>query len=386
MPVTRTVSESISSDTKIFGQLSTKTIDSDAYINFTTVSNNLSSNTNISKTSSQDISSVSKIVVNQVSLKLYESTDLINEIGTATNPIMFSSANAGDTTLHPDNPFLLYNDKDGTFDSVDAKNIQVEVLEMSIVEELVGVSDGTASQVFSVAYSPVIQNDSKNVVRVKVGVTEYTEVSTFTGSGNTDTVFLVDYVNGTITFGNGVNGNIPPNTDSIYVTYTPDTTTFGVEARDDGWLYIQSSDVDRHDRVILLSPELTTDTTHIQLHHVPIIPVSGVQGVYLKTDPNRLGTNYFTGGSYNNTTGIVILGIALPGGTTDVLVDYKYTIADDSELTFTSLGQDVIHSFTNPIPSKNAKKLNLAVVIPSGTSPTNGVKVKFRLRFYYTEY
>jgi len=334
----------------------------------------------------QDINSVSKIVVNQVNLQLFKNTDLVNEIGITTNPIIFSSANAGETTNHPDNPFLLYNDKDGTQNSVDAKNIQIEVLEMNIVDEQVGTSNGTASQIFTMGYSPVISNDAKNTVKVLVGTTLYTEVLTFSGVGNTETVFLVDYTNGTITFGNNVNGAIPPNTEDIFVTYTPQTTTFGIEARDDGWLYVQSTDVDRHDRVILLSPEIVIDTTHVQLYHVPIITTNGIQGIYLKNDPNRLGTNYFTSGSYNSTTGIVTLGTALPNGTTDVLVDYKYTIDDDSELTFTSLGQNVVHSFTNPIPSKNAKKINLAVVIPSGTSPTNGVKVKFRLRFYYTEY
>ena len=277
-------------------------------------------------TKSVNINSVSKIVVNQVSLQLFKNSDLINEIGITTNPIIFSSAIAGQTTNHPDNPFLLYNDKDGIHDSVDAKSIQIEVLEMNIVDELVGISNGTASQVFSLGYSPVISSDSKNTVKVLVGIIEYTEVFTFSGVGNTETVYLVDYTNGTITFGNGVNGIIPPNGDNIYVTYTPGTTTFGIEARDDGWLYVQSTDVDRHDRTVLLSSEIAVSTTQVQLHHIPIITTSGIQGIYLKTDPNRLGINYFTGGSYNSTTGVVTLGTALPGGTTDVLVDYKYTI------------------------------------------------------------
>lgn len=340
----------------------------------------------VKKTLDGSILSSAKIMVNPVQLKLFKSSDLVNEIGTASNPIVFDTPIAGETTLHPDNPFLLYNDKDGSLDSVDAKGVSVEVLEMQVADELVGASDGTADQEFSVAYPPVIQDDADNLVGVVVGVTAWTEVLSFAGYGNTDKVFVVNYTTGTVTFGNGVNGAIPTLGDNVYVTYSPNTTTFGVEARDDGWLGIQSADVDRHDRIILLNASDVLDTTHVQVTHLPIISTSGIQGVYLTSDPNRLATNYFTGGSYNDTTGVVTLGTALPSGTTSVLVDYTYTIADDAESGFTQLSRNVLHEFLNAIPSKNAKKINLQVVIPSGASPTNGVRVKFRLRLFYTEY
>lgn len=335
---------------------------------------------------SVDLFSDSRIVVNSVDLKLFKQSAPSVEVGTASNPIVFDSAIAGDTTLHPDNPFLLYNDKTGSQDSVDAKNIAFEVLEMSIVQEEVGTSDGLASQVFSVAYPPIMQGDSKNAIQVFVGVVEWFEVSTFAGASNTDEVFVVDYSNGTVTFGDGVNGAIPAFGDTIFVTYTPNTATFGVEAEDGAWLGVQSIDTVSNPRVVTLVQSSVLDLAHVSLTHVPLLSVGGVQGVYLTSDPNRLATNYFTGGSYNAASGLVTLGTALPFGTTVVLVDYTYTILADAELSFYQLGEDVIHQFTNPIPSKNAKKINFQVVIPAAASPTNGVRVKFRLRVYYTEY
>ena len=345
----------------------------------------INSDTTIFKTLGASIESSAKIRVNPVVLKLFKSTDLVNEVGTDANPLLFDPAEAGESTLHPDNPFLLYNDKDGAFDSVDAKNIGVEVFEMQLVDEHVGTSDGLANQVFSVAFPPVIAEDSNNPVQVLVGVTEWAEVDSFAGASNTDEVFVVDYELGTVTFGNGVNGAIPALGEEIYVTYSPATATFGIEARDDGWLGVQSTDVDANDRVVLLQPSSVLDTTHVQVAHVPLINTLGVQGVFLTSDPNRLATEYFAGGSYNDVTGVITLGTPLDPGVTEVLVDYTYTIADDSESLFTQLSRNVSHEFLNPIPSRNAKKINFQVVIPSGASPTNGVKVKFRLRITYTE-
>lgn len=334
----------------------------------------------------QTILSNTKVVVNRVELVLVKESAPSIEVGTDSNPLFFDNVIAGETTLHPDNPFLLYNDRTGSQDSVDAKNITVDILEMHIVDELVGTSDGTADQVFSVAFPPVIQGDLDNAVYVKVGVTSWTEVQSFAGAANTDEVFVVDYTNGTITFGNGVNGAIPANGELIYVTYSPNTATYGVEARDDGWFGVQSADVDRNDRTILLNPSDVIDTTQVQLVHIPLISVSAVQGIWLPDDPNRLGTNYFTGGSYNDVTGVVILGTVLPGGITQVLADYKYTIADDAESDFAQLSTNVTHTFDNPIPSRNAKKLNFHLVVPAGVSPTNGVHIKIRFRISYTEF
>ena len=378
----------ITSDSTVIASGITRTIrqiNSDTRIGFTTNSRTINSNCRVVITTPQSITSSAQILVNPVHLQIFTSADLINEIGTTANPIIFVSANAGQTTLHPSNPFLLYNDKDGSLDSTDAKSITLEVLEQQIVNELVGISNGGLSQIFTVAFSPIIQNDNENSVTVMVGSVIWTEVQSFVGYGNTDKVFIVNYTAGTITFGNGVNGMIPPNGQNIFVTYSPDTTTYGVEARDEGWLGVQSTDVVRNNQTLSLSLETATDSTHVQLSHTPLVSVGAITGIWLITDTHRFGTNYFTGGSYNALSGLVTLGTALPGGTIQVLVDYSYTISDDAESGFTQLGLHVQHTFTNPIPSKNAKKLNFQVVIPSGTSPTNGVKVKFRLRITYAE-
>ena len=388
MPVTHSGLITITSDTDILAvgtNRHQKTILSDAMIAFTTVTETLISNTIVVASTSQTILSDSKIIKNPVELVLVKESAPGTPVGTLTNPIEFDSAIAGQTNLHPDNPFLLYNDQDGSEDSVDAANIGVEILEMNIIDEILGSSDGSPSQVFNVAFPPIIKDDPDNTVKVKVGSAEWSEVDTFAGAGNSDEIFVVDYVNGTITFGNDVNGAIPPITEQIFCTYTPNITQFGVEARDDGWFGIQSTDVDRNDRIILLDPTTVIDTTHVQASHIPLIATLGVQGVWLITDPNRLGTNYFTSGSYDDETGIVILGTALPLGTTRVYMDYTYTIADDAEALFSQLSKNVRHTFANPIPSKNAKKLNFQLVIPVGVSPTNLVRIKIRLRFFYTE-
>jgi len=376
--------QTITSDTDVSGT-TTRTILSSTDIKNTTI-RTTTSNSQIKKIQTQSLTSDCRVRVNSVVLKMYKESDLVNEIGTTINPIIFYAGLAGQTTQHPNNPFLLYNDKDGTNNSTDAKSITVEVLEMSVVDELVGTSDGSINQVFNVAYPPIIQGDPINIVRVRVDADYWSEDTSFLGHSNTDTVFVVDYTLGTITFGNNISGMAPANGKNIYVTYSPNTTRFGKEARDDGWLGIQSADVDSHSRTVLLVPSSVIDSTHIQLFHIPLINSNAIQGVWLQSDPNRLSTNYFTGGSYNDSTGIVILGTSLPGSTTIVLVDYKYKIANDGELSFTQLSRYITHTFLNPIPSTNAKKLNLQVAIPANVSPTNGVRVKFRLRITYTEY
>lgn len=60
----------------------------------------------------------------------------------------------------------------------------------------------------------------------------------------------------------------------------------------------------------------STDTTHVDTIH----PINNVLGVFLRGDVERSGTNFFTGGSFAGQT--ITLGSALPGATTDVLIDY----------------------------------------------------------------
>jgi hypothetical protein len=61
----------------------------------------------------------------------------------------------------------------------------------------------------------------------------------------------------------------------------------------------------------------STNTTHVTVNHM----VRDVQGVWLATDPNHTGTNYFTGGTFAGQE--ITLGTPLPGATTNVEVVYS---------------------------------------------------------------
>lgn len=50
-----------------------------------------------------------------------------------------------------------------------------------------------------------------------------------------------------------------------------------------------------------------------------------ITGVFLQSDYAQSGTNYFTSGSFDATTGTITLGSALPGANTDVWVNYTFS-------------------------------------------------------------
>lgn len=52
--------------------------------------------------------------------------------------------------------------------------------------------------------------------------------------------------------------------------------------------------------------------------------IKSVSGVWAATDPTHVGTNYYTGGSFDAYTTEVKLGVALPGDNTNVLINYTY--------------------------------------------------------------
>ena len=80
----------------------------------------------------------------------------------------------------------------------------------------------------------------------------------------------------------------------------------------------------RSDLAIIDEQDTSSDTTHITLTNSCATGIT-ITGVYLTTDPNHAGTNYFTGGSFNSTTKVITLGSALPNANTSVLVQYGYT-------------------------------------------------------------
>ena len=299
------------------------------------------------------------------------------EIGVSGNPIVFTGVIAGVEYQHPNNPFYLWNDKGGINGSVDAKSITLSVLGLSITDELVGYSDGNPSQLFTVAYGPVIAGDAYNPVVIKVNGVIWTAVFNFDGSISSDTVYIFDYNAGTALFGDGLKGKIPTASSTIEATYTPDRTEFGAEVQEFAWLGVRSAGVVSNPVTVLLERQTSTDELHMGVAHTF---VTAITGVYLGTDSHRLGTNYYTGGTFNAATGYVTLGTALASPNVEVLVDYAYTIIDDAEAAFTQIGGTVTRMFQNPIPSNNAKLVSFRIVAPATVSPSGPLNLRFRIR------
>jgi len=302
------------------------------------------------------------------------------EIGTVSNPIVFTGVIAGEEFLHPSNPFYLWNDKLSVNGSVDARELTVKVLGLNLMDELVGTSNGTAGQSFTVAFPPVIQDDSQNPLIVKVNGVIWLLVNDLSTAGPADEVYEFDFTTGTVTFGDNINGKIPPTANVIEISYTPDTVEFGTEISEFDWLGIQSTGIISNPRSLGNERAIAIDTTHVAAAHTPIVTVTGV---FLNSDPGHFGTNYFTGGSFNAMTGIITLGTALPSADEVVLIEYQYTIKDDVEPGFTQIGKETSHTFLNPIPSNNAKRLYLRLVPPATTSPSGFMNLQFRLRIDY---
>jgi hypothetical protein len=302
------------------------------------------------------------------------------KIGTLSNPLIFTGVIAGQEYIYPNNPVFLWNDKGGIHNSFDANEITIEVLSMNIVDELVGYSNGNPNQTFIVGYPPVIAGDAQGPLVVKVNGVVWTYTLNIGGASGSDQVFAFDYTTGTVTFGDGVHGQIPNVGATIEISYSPDTLQYGTEIAEFNWLGVQSVGVQSNPVTMQLERQISADTTHVIVGHVPIVVVTGV---WLNSDPKRLGTNYYTGGSFDALLGILTLGTALPSANTTVLIDYQYTIKDDLESTYTQIGQGTKHTFTNPIPSNNAKRLNFRILAPATTSPSGMLNLQFRIAITY---
>jgi predicted phage baseplate assembly protein len=85
----------------------------------------------------------------------------------------------------------------------------------TIVNEMLGGSDGSRSQTLHVANTPVLAGSLVlQIQQGEDGPTRWTEVDDFLGSGPDDQVYVLDRTTGQITTGNGVNGAVP----GAYVT------------------------------------------------------------------------------------------------------------------------------------------------------------------------
>ncbi len=312
-------------------------------------------------------------------LKLYSGA---TEYGTVANPITFTGVIAGDTIEHPLNPFYLWNDKGGGAGSVPAKLIQIECLELWIQNENKGAGTGLPSQTITCNLIPVIDNDDPTEIIVTVGATQWTRIYTFTGQASTAQVYMFDETTGVATFGDGVNGAMPTAAETRYITYMPNLLLYGKEVVADTWLGVKSVGVTTNSVAVVDEQQLSDDATHVTISYPKIV---SVQGVWLATDPSHAGTNYYTGGSFDAITGEITLGTTLPTISNALLISYTMTTIDDLEAAYTAIGGTTLHTFTNPIPSNNAKLIYLRLVVPSDATVSGGSNVNFRIRLKYRQ-
>lgn len=306
----------------------------------------------------------------------------VTEYGTVGNPISFSSMVAGVPVVHPLSPFYLWNDKGGSLDCVPAKLIRIEVLDMWIQDEVVGASDGSPSQEFAGSVFPVIDTGDPEEIIVTVGSTHWTRVSSFVGTTPTAEIYMFDSTTCNITFGDGVNGLIPPNLDTIYITYMPDLLVYGKEVYENTWLEVMSFGVTANTVAVVDEQRNATDTTHVIVANTTVL---SVVGVWLASDTGHYGTNYYTGGSFDPASGLLTLGSALPTETEAVLINYSYIPIDDLESVYTPIGKNASHYFTNQIPKNNAKLLFLRLNVPPTATPSGGSNINFRLKLSYRQ-
>lgn len=303
------------------------------------------------------------------------------EYGTQGNPISFPSVIAGVNTLHPLNPFFLWNDKGGFIGSVAARGIIISVLEMWIEGEVLGTSTGLASQTFNTDFYPVLETDNIDDLQVQVGSEIWNKVGSLSGQSPTAMVYTLDLATGLVTFGDGVYGKIPPIGEIISITYMPDLLVYGKEVYDNLWLEVKSLGVTSNTITVVDERLTSTDTTHVTVLNTLITDVTGV---WLQSDPTHVGTNYYTGGSYDANLGVLTLGTPLLGATTGVLVDYTFIPIDDFESVYTPIGLSTTHTFTNPIPKNNAKLLYFRLNVPA-TATATGSNVNFRIQLQYRQ-
>jgi len=314
-------------------------------------------------------------------LKLYNAAGT-TEYGTLGSPIVFTGAVAGTIVSHPINPFYLWNDKGGVVGSVPAKEIEIQLLDMWIQDEDMGTSDGLADQAFTCVVIPVIDNADPEEIIVTVDTSVWIRVGSLAGQASDAEVYTFNATTGVVTFGNGVNGKIPPLGNEIYITYMPDLLSYGKEIFEETWLEIKSFGVTTNAVSVVDEQTISNGLSLVTALNLTVLSVSGV---WLQTDPGHSGTNYYTGGSFNPNNGQITLGTPLPDAFSPVLINYSHTPIDDAESNYTPIGLDTTHTFVNPIPKNNAKLLYLRLNVPSTAQTNGGSNLNFRLQLKYRQ-
>jgi predicted phage baseplate assembly protein len=88
-------------------------------------------------------------------------------------------------------------------------NAVAAIAAQTVQNELLGGSDGTPSQTFTLSSTPVLDSTLELQIDEGSGPEAWTAVDDFSGSGPNDNVYLLDPTTGAITLGDGVQGHIP---------------------------------------------------------------------------------------------------------------------------------------------------------------------------------
>lgn len=79
----------------------------------------------------------------------------------------------------------------------------------TVQNEVLGGSQGTPGQTFTLSSTPVLDGTLELTIDEGSGPQPWTQVDDFSGSGQNDTVYVLDPTTGVITLGDGVQGHIP---------------------------------------------------------------------------------------------------------------------------------------------------------------------------------
>jgi predicted phage baseplate assembly protein len=88
-------------------------------------------------------------------------------------------------------------------------NAVAAIAAQTVQNEVLGGSDGTPSQTFTLSSTPVLDGTLELQIDEGSGPETWTEADDFSGSGPNDNVYLLDPTTGVITLGDGVQGHIP---------------------------------------------------------------------------------------------------------------------------------------------------------------------------------
>lgn len=302
-------------------------------------------------------------------LQMFRSDNTSIEVGTYLNPIDFGICKAGEK-VQLEYDCLLFNDKTGVDSSEDASNIEISLDRMDLTVEI--ISDGSVSQYYTLPKIPIIDGT------VLVNSELWTRVESFSGQSPTAKVYTLNYTTGELSFGDDIQGAVPPNGQTIEITYTPDSPEYGKFLDEGLWFSVMSNGVVSSAKTVSVELASKISNTQVQLRKYPtVVSVVGVWDNILKT-----GVNYYTGGSFNPNTGYVTLGTDFEG--TEPYIEYSYAVCDDGNLADTTISSVYSKKLEGHIPSRNAKRLRFFLSIPADVDTLGGISVKVYVKVNYT--